>query len=111
MEDEWYVVITPDWFFSYGESYRQSKFGDKLLSGLKRMEKNRSVFDQFRFLCSWLRELDSDDLFSEKAAASPQITFGQILEYGGGRSLNEDIWEPLVVTDEGSSAQERFGLL
>ncbi|MBT3022048.1 MAG: SMEK domain-containing protein [Candidatus Thiodiazotropha sp. (ex Lucina aurantia)] len=110
VEDEWYVAITPDWFFSYGDSYRQSAFGDKLLSGLKRMEKNRSVFDQFRFLCSWLRDLDSDDLFSENANTSPHITFGQILEFGGGRSLNEDLWEPLVVIDEDDSDQGRFGL-
>lgn len=109
--NEWYVAITPDWFFSYGEGYRQSSFGDKLLSGLKRMEKNRSVFDQFRFLCSWLRDLDSDDLFSENADTSPQITFGQILEFGGGRFLNEDLWEPLVVMDEDDSDQGKFGLL
>ena len=110
MEGEWYVAITPDWFFSYGDSYRQSAFGDKLLSGLKRMEKNRSVFDQFRFLCSWLKDLDSDDLFSENANTSPHITFGQILEFGGGRSLNEDLWELLVVIDEDDSDQGRFGL-
>jgi len=109
--DEWYVAITPDWFFSYGDSYRQSNFGDKLLSGLKRMEKNRSIFDQFRFLCSWLRDLDADDLFSENAATSPHITFGQILEFGGGRSLNEDLWESLVVMDEDDSDQGRFGFL
>ena len=110
VDDEWYVAITPEWFFSFGENYRQSAFGDKLLSGLKRMEKNRSVFDQFRFLCSWLRDLDSDDLFSEDAATTPHITFGQILEFGGGRYLNEDLWEPLVVVDEDDTEQSRFGL-
>jgi len=106
--DEWYVAITPDWFFSYGDSYRQSAFGDKLLSGLKRMERNRSVFDQFRFLCSWLRDLDADDLFSENAAISHHITFGQILEFCGGRYLNEDLWEPLVVMDDEDSDQGVF---
>ncbi|OQW85549.1 MAG: hypothetical protein BVN30_00740 [Proteobacteria bacterium ST_bin16] len=111
VENEWYVAITPDWFFSYGEDYRQSAFSDKLLSGLKRMEKNRSVFDQFRFLCSWLRDLDADDLFSEDAATFPHITFGQTLEFSGSRSLNEDLWEPLVVIDDGDSDQGRLGLL
>ncbi|MEQ8837260.1 MAG: SMEK domain-containing protein [Lacipirellulaceae bacterium] len=71
--DEWYVSIMPDWFFSFGDQYRYSHFGDKLISGLKRMEKNRSVFDQFRFLCSWLRDLDSEDLFSEDAVLSPSL--------------------------------------
>ena len=52
VEGDWYVSITPEWFFSHGDSYRRSFYGDKLISGLKRMEKNRTVFDQFRFLCT-----------------------------------------------------------
>ena len=108
----WYMSITPDWFFSYGEDYRRSAFGDKLISGLKRMEKNRSVFDQFRFLCSWLSELDSKDLFAEGAASSPQLTFGQILELNGSRYLNENLWEPLVVAEEGDQVEQgRLGFL
>ena len=108
VQDEWYVSITPDWYFSYGDEYRRSNFGDSLLSGLKRMEKNRSVFDQFRFLCAWLKDLDSEDLFSDSAGSSPQLTFGNILELGGGPSLNEDLWEPLVVVDEDDLDQGRL---
>ena len=100
VEGDWYVSITPEWFFSYGDSYRRSFYGDKLISGLKRMEKNRTVFDQFRFLCAWLADLDTEDLFSEDAVSSPQLTFGQILDMHGGRYLNEDLWEPLVVPPE-----------
>lgn len=105
----WYMSVTPDWFFSYGDQYEQSKFGEKLISGLKRMEKNRSVFDQFRFLCSWLKELDSEDLFSNETMSSPQITFGHILQYGGGRYLNEDLWESLILADEDDSEQRKLG--
>lgn len=107
--DEWYVAITPNWFFSFGDQYRNSAYADKLLSGLKRMEKNRSVFDQFRFLSWWLRDLDSYDLFSDNADTSPQITFGQILEFEKGRSLNEDLWQPLTVIEDNDSG--RFTLL
>ena len=97
VEGNWYVSITPEWYFSYGDDYQRSYFGYKLLSGLKRMEKNRTVFDQFRFLCAWLTDLDAEDLFSEDAASSPQLTFGPILDMHGGRYLNEDLWEPLVL--------------
>ena len=100
-EGDWYVSITPEWFFSYGDTYRRSLFDDKLISGLKRMERNRTVFDQFRFLCAWFTELDEEDLFSEDAASSPQLTFGGILDAHGGRYLNEDLWEPLVLPPEG----------
>ena len=100
IERDWFVSITPEWYFSYGDSYRRSLYGDKLISGLKRMEKNRTVFDQFRFVCAWFTDLDAEDLFSEDAASSPQLTFGQILDLHGGRYLNEDLWEPLVVPPE-----------
>ncbi|MCP5203422.1 MAG: hypothetical protein H6992_04615 [Pseudomonadales bacterium] len=107
---DWYMSITPDWFFSFGDGYRYSHFGDKLLSGLKRMEKNRSVFDQFRFLCAWLADLDSEDLFSDNAGSSPQLSFGNILEFNGAPRLSEDLWEPLVVVDEDDLEQGRLGL-
>ena len=100
VESDWYVSITPEWFFSYGDSYRRSFYGDKLISGLKRMEKNRTVFDQFRFLCAWLIDLDARDLFSEDAASSPQLTFGRQLELRGGRYLNEELWAPLVLSPD-----------
>lgn len=107
----WCLSITPDWYFSYGDMYWSSAYGDKLISGKKRMETNRSVHDHFRFLCSWLSDLDSEDLFSENARSSPQITFGQALGAGGGRYLNDELWEPLVAQDEDDSDQVRLKLL
>lgn len=112
IHNEWYVSITPSWFFSYGEDYQRSKYSEKLLSGIKKIERNRSVFDQFRFLSSWLKDLDSDDLFSSDSGLLPQITFGDILKFDGGRCLNEDLWEPLVAQDEDDYlVQEKFRFL
>ncbi len=110
LEDGWYVALTPDWFFSYGDDYRRSFYGDKLLSGLKRMEKNRSVYDQFRFLASWLEDVDSQDLFSDQKAPGPTLSFASPLKLSGGRALDEKLWEPLQV-DEPDALQERFGTL
>ncbi|MEW8372652.1 MAG: SMEK domain-containing protein [Candidatus Thiodiazotropha sp.] len=99
INEKWYVSITPDWFFSWGDDFRRSSFGDKPLSGLKRMEKNRSIFDQFRFLAAWLKNIDEEDLFSDEPEISPSITFGDILELKGGRYLNESLWEPLKASE------------
>ncbi len=109
-DDGWYVALTPDWFFSYGDDYRRSFYGDKLLSGLKRMEKNRSVYDQFRFLASWLESIDREDLFSEETSNVPTISFASPLKLAGGRSLDEQLWEPLHDPAE-DQLQERLGLL
>ena len=110
LDDAWYVALTPDWFFSYGDGYRRSFYGDRLLSGLKRMEKNRSVYDQFRFLASWLENIDREDLFSEEEANAPTISFASPLKLPGGRALDEQLWEPLLVPDE-DALQGRLGSL
>lgn len=113
LDSGWYISLTPDWFFSFGDNYQRSGYGDKLLSGLKRMEKNRSVFDQFRFLCSWLNALDNDDLFSQTDSLSPTITFGETLSRSGAPSLNEALWEPIKEEDSESydpSVQRSFGI-
>lgn len=106
----WYVALTPDWFFSYGDEYRRSFYGDKLLSGLKRMEKNRSVYDQFRFLASWLESIDREDLFSEEGDHLPTISFAAPLQLEGGCALDEQLWEPLSAHTE-DELQERLGFL
>ncbi|WP_338352886.1 SMEK domain-containing protein [Thalassolituus oleivorans] len=113
LDSGWYVSLTPDWFFSFGDHYQRSGYGDKLLSGLKRMEKNRSVFDQFRFLCSWLNALDNDDLFSQSNSSSPTITFGKTLSCDGAPFLNESLWEPIKEEDSENyepSVQRSFGI-
>ncbi|ANK83180.1 MAG: hypothetical protein TEF_00005 [Rhizobiales bacterium NRL2] len=106
----WYVALTPDWYFSYGNDYRRSFYGDRLLSGLKRMEKNRSVYDQFRFLASWLENIDRQDLFSEEASNLPSVSFASPLKLSGGRSLDEQLWEPLHMQAD-DALQERLGIL
>lgn len=110
LDGAWYMALTPDWFFSYGDEYRRSLYGDKLLSGLKRMEKNRSVYDQFRFLASWLEDIDRQDLFSDEGATAPSLSFTSPLKLSGGRSLDERLWEQLYV-DEDDALQERLGSL
>ncbi|SES21445.1 hypothetical protein SAMN04490244_107144 [Tranquillimonas rosea] len=110
LDDRWYVVVTPDWFFSYGDEYRRSRYGDKLLSGLKRMEKNRSVYDQFRFIASWLEDIDGQDLFSDQNASGPTLSFASPLKLTGARPLDEKLWEPLQA-EEPDALQERFGTL
>lgn len=106
---DWHLAITPDWFFSYGNEYRRSNYSDGLLSGKKKLEKNSSVRGHFRFLSTWLRELDAEDLFSA-GESIPALSFGDTLEFGGGRYLEEALWEPLVVTDEADTPQQNLEL-
>ena len=99
LNGKWYLSITPDWFFSYGESYSKSWVSEKSLSGLKRLEKNRSVFDQFRFLSFWLSTLDSEDIFSLNEQSGPTLSFGSGVKFLNSPKLDENQWEPLRFDD------------
>lgn len=108
IENHWFIAITPDWFFSWGKDYRRSPYSDKPLSGLKRLEKNKSICDQFRFLASWLKDVDQADLFSESAESFPNMTFGNIVQIEGGRFLNESLWESLGAVNFEEDIQGSF---
>jgi hypothetical protein len=106
LDEGWYIAITPDWFFSWGNDYQRSFYSSKSLSGLKKLERNRSVRDHFRFIAWWLKEIDERNLFSEKYTNN-SLTFGNILELKNGRYLNESLWEPLEsLSSEEEARQE-----
>lgn len=94
VDDGWYVALTPDWFFSYGDGFRRSAFADDQISWLKRRENNRTVQDHFRFLASWLANLDQDDLFSSMDGKTPTLTFGEAAKFSNHPKLDDDAWLP-----------------
>lgn len=50
IDSDWYLSITPDWFFSHGDQCRQSAFGDKLISGKRkgrRIDRFLITFDSY----------------------------------------------------------------
>ncbi len=95
-----YVALTPDWYFSYGDDYRRSRYADESLKWLKRKEVNRTVTDHFRFLSSWLTSLDKDDLFDLAQGASPTLTFGEIPGFHNHPVVPDDTWLPLRNEDD-----------
>lgn len=93
--DRWYVALTPDWYFSYGEGYRRSRYADASLKWLKKKEVNRTVSDHFRFLSSWLTTLDQEDLFASASGQSLIMTFGDVLSFENHPGLPDESWLPL----------------
>lgn len=91
----WYVALTPDWYFSYGDDYRRSRFADESIKWLKAREVNRTVSDHFRFLSSWLAALDQDDLFASITDQSAALTFGEIVYFDNHPALPDESWLPL----------------
>lgn len=91
----WHMALAPDWYFSYGDDFRKSLFADKSLAWLKRKETNRIVFDHFRFLSEWLKELDQSDLFRSDAQSAPSVAFGEAIVLPGHARLEDDTWLPV----------------
>lgn len=101
----WYVAITPDWYFSFGQDYRRSQFADEHLGWLKRHEGNGQVATHFRFFVAWLSALDKDDLFTSRDM-TPSISFGEALTLDGHPTLDEEQWRPLA--DQSVDDEETF---
>lgn len=107
-DDRWFAALMPDWYFSYGDGYRKSRFAEQSLSWLKRREINRTVADHFRFLVSWLGNLDTDDLFSTSTPVTSQISFGEVVRFNNHPALDDDQWLPMKdeVVDDHNCFQE-----
>lgn len=105
-DDQWFTALTPDWYFSYGESYRKSRYADQNLSWLKRREINRTVTDHFRFLVSWLGSLDTDDLLSASPHSGSQLSFGDVVRFDNHPKLDDELWLP--IKDHAADDPERF---
>ena len=100
LSKDWHLVVTPNWFFSYGDDFARSPFAHEQLSRLKKMEKERSVTDVFRFIASWLSSSSrTRDLFSHERHDFSFIKFGEPICMAGGRPLDDNSWAPVPLKD------------
>ena len=95
----WYIALTPDWFFSYGDHFDRSRFSDKPLAWLKRRETNQIVMGHFRFLCVWLKSLDGEDLFNNSTNGLPSLTFTDDVSFPNHPPLDDEQWLPVRTAD------------
>jgi len=58
---KWFLIINPTWSFTNPGGVFKSRFEDKYISGLKRMENNNAVYYQYRFFAY---HLSFKDLFT-----------------------------------------------
>lgn len=94
IDERWFMAIRPDWYFSTNPDYRISPISAKLLKYIKGQELNQDVEQHFRFLCSWLRMLEADDLLSFQHASQVRLSFGEEVSFGTHRCLDDKRWLP-----------------
>jgi hypothetical protein len=49
IDDNWFLVVNPTWSFTNPGGYRTSKYEASYMAGLKRQERNNTVYYQYRF--------------------------------------------------------------
>jgi hypothetical protein len=90
----WFMTIRPDWYFSTNPDYRVSPISAKLLKYIKGQEVNQDVEQHFRFLCSWIRMLEADDLLSFQHTSQVRLSFGEEVSFNTHRYLDDKRWLP-----------------
>jgi hypothetical protein len=88
IDDDWYIIINPTWSFTNPGGYVQSRFESSYMSGLKKLENNKSIFNYYRF---WGYYLTYSDLFTQNY---PYISVGLIKPLSISPSIEENKWNP-----------------
>lgn len=90
--DQWFLVITPTYFFTFN-GFTPHSYPDALLSGKKRLDKSASLRGQVIMWHRVLTEVDrsENDLFS-KVSKDPRLRFGEPPVIELSTRVPEDVW-------------------
>jgi hypothetical protein len=99
-DDNWFISITPSWFFSFGPDFKKSNYAFQNLSWIKRQETNQSVMNHFRFIATWLKSIDEETLFSSDGHAV-LLSFGNMVTFDDAPALDDSKWLPLSDSFDG----------
>ena len=93
-DSRWYLVVRPDWFFSY-DGYKESFYAAEKLSWLKRRENNDQVHHQLSFITHFLTHEPPPELFDTKSLPKYMfLSFGKLLTFDNSPYLPDNEWNP-----------------
>lgn len=99
--DQWYLLITPEWFASY-DGYHKDKFGN-FVEWKKLNENNTHVCNHARFVAHFLKDnlnkhslpLFGEDAFEEDLSSKPSfLTFGEFVSFDNAPALDDKAYLP-----------------
>ena len=100
IDDDWYLVITPDWFFSI-DGYRKSPYCENDLTWLKRNENNNHVANHLQFIAHFLHHQPQRSLFDESRREGQRfLTFGEFVSFEDAPLLIDKEWLPTREADD-----------
>jgi hypothetical protein len=91
--DEWFLVITPTYFFTTN-GFTPHSYPHALLSGKKRMDNSASLRGQVIMWHRFLTQSDraKDDLFGQATGTEPCLRFGEPPQVALETRVPEDVW-------------------
>lgn len=90
LNEKWYASFTPDWYISY-DGYKESYYGNKQVSYLKKVEKNPHVLNHLRFIISQLTKHLQTNLF-ESNFDYQILKFNKLEKIEAYPKIKEDDW-------------------
>lgn len=91
ISNKWFLLILPDWFFSY-DGFKKSRFHAKDLKWLKKNSNTGIVFTDFRFIHFFLKNR-RDELLQRKNSKRP-LQFKDIVTFENAPFLHDEAWNP-----------------
>jgi hypothetical protein len=91
---EWYLELTPTYFFTQPDGMTQSRYHEDWLKRIKEFEKNSAVLGQ---VVMWEHLVLTEDLF----APYPFLAFGPLLSFSSDRGIDDSAW---TASEESGSA-------
>jgi len=101
--DSWYLLIKPEWFFSY-DGYKRSFYASDRIDWLKKQEDNSQVLNHLRFIVYFLTHDKPPELFVERRPY-PFLSFGELVSFDSAPSLDDLEWNPAHPKDDEESRQ------
>lgn len=103
--EQWYLLIKPDWFFSY-DGYKPSFYLAEKVDWLKKQEKNIHVYNHLRFITHFLTHEEASTLFKQ-VTPYPFLSFGNLVSFSSSPELNDVEWNPPKENAEDDSINDQ----
>jgi hypothetical protein len=89
-DGKWFVCISPEWFITF-DGKKESYYGYKQISYLKKKERNNQVFNHLKFIVYQLKQKVQDDLFT-KSFDYKFLTFKSLDNVLAYPALDDNNW-------------------
>lgn len=96
--NQWYVSITPNWFFSY-DGYKKSFYAKNKIDWLKKKENNRNVFNHVKFVAYFLKQ-NNQSYYCVKDHSNSFLSFGELVTFENSPILDDDSWRPKKLEED-----------